>query len=74
MFVDLLVLLLCSCHVTTFRKVVFPDVQDPLVLERALGLWGALEALKGDGEDVVAIVPRFCGQQLLAPLVDMGYR
>ena len=44
------------------------------MLERALGLWGSLEALKGDGEDVVAIVPRFFGQQLLAPLVDMGYR
>lgn len=57
-----------------YPQVVFPDVQDPLVLERALGLWGSLEALKGDGEDVVAIVPRFFGRQLLAPLVDMGYR
>lgn len=58
----------------THPQVVFPDVQDPLVLERALGLWGALEALKGDGEDIVAIVPRFFGQQLFAPLVGMGYR
>eukprot|EP00903_Cladosiphon_okamuranus_P006646 g6489.t1 len=54
--------------------VVFPDVQDPLVLERARGLWVSLGGLKGVGEDVVAIVPRFFGQQLLAPLVDMGYR
>lgn len=53
---------------------VFPDVTDPLVLERALGLWGSLETLKDDGEDVVAIVPRFLGQRLLAPLENMGYR
>lgn len=53
---------------------VFPDVHDPLLLERALGLWNSLEALKGDKEDVVAIVPRFFGQPLFGPLVDMGYR
>lgn len=58
----------------TYRQVVFPDVHDPLLLERALGLWNSLEALKGDKEDVVAIVPRFFGQPLFGPLVDMGYR
>ncbi|CAN0428422.1 unnamed protein product, partial [Pylaiella littoralis] len=54
--------------------VIFPDVQDPLVLERAEGLWNSLEALKNGGDDVVAIVPRYFGQQLIAPLVEIGYR
>lgn len=52
----------------------FPDVQDPLALERAVGLWNSLERLKNDGEDIVAIVPRHFGQQLIAPLVEIGYR
>ncbi|CAM9780289.1 unnamed protein product, partial [Scytosiphon promiscuus] len=54
--------------------VVFPDVQDRLLLERALALWNSLEALGGAGEDVVAIVPRHTGQHLRAPLEGIGFR
>ncbi|CAN0153409.1 unnamed protein product [Scytosiphon promiscuus] len=60
-----------------FRRayaVVFPDVHDPLVLERAFQLRNSLEAMKGDAEEVVAIVPRFSGRQLVASLKGAGYR
>lgn len=56
------------------RQVVFPDVHDPLVLERAFQLRDSLEAMMGDKEDIVAIVPRFIGRPLVAPLQDAGYR
>jgi len=52
-------------------KVVFSDVGDPLVLERARALFSSLEECEGD---VVALLPRYTGQQLDAPLRDIGYR
>lgn len=41
------------------------------MLERARAKWNSLEDY---GEDIVAIIPRYTGQQLEAPLQDMGYR
>lgn len=57
-----------------FEQVVFPDEQDRLLLERAVALWNSLDALRGVGDDVVAIVQRYTGQHLSAPLEDIGYR
>ncbi|CBN76839.1 conserved unknown protein [Ectocarpus siliculosus] len=54
--------------------VAFPDVRDPLVLERARALRNSLGALKNDDEEIVAIVPRYSGKQLVSPLTDAGYR
>ncbi|CAN0364600.1 unnamed protein product, partial [Ectocarpus sp. 12 AP-2014] len=54
--------------------VAFPDVRDPLVLERARALRNSLGALKSDDEEIVAIVPRYSGKQLVSPLIDAGYR
>ncbi|CAM9794616.1 unnamed protein product [Pylaiella littoralis] len=54
--------------------VAFPDVGDPLALEQARALWNTLGAFKERGEDVVAMVPRYTGQHLEAPLEAIGYR
>ncbi|CAN0051989.1 unnamed protein product, partial [Ectocarpus sp. 8 AP-2014] len=54
--------------------VAFPDVRDPLVLERARALRNSLGVLKSDDEEIVAIVPRYSGKQLVSPLTDAGYR
>ncbi|CAB1097062.1 unnamed protein product [Ectocarpus sp. CCAP 1310/34] len=54
--------------------VAFPDVRDPLVLERARALRNSLGALKSDDEEIVAIVRRYSGKQLVSPLTDAGYR
>lgn len=65
-----------SHFVTTLSawQVVFTDVQDVLVLERAWAVWNSLKTFNSLAYDVLAIVPRSLGLQLEAPLRDIGYR
>lgn len=55
-------------------QVIFADVHDVLLLERAWALWNSLEASKAPDDQVLAIVPRYTGLALEAPLRAIGYR
>lgn len=55
-------------------QVVFANVNDALVLERARSLWNSLEAFKDPGQAVFAITPRFIGVRLEEPLRKIGYK